>query len=238
MLDIDFDFINSKLSPGLKLRFDIGTSTTMPYGIQWLEEDKNVFVIGIEPHPDHFVWVKEELKKSGYEDRCYLIEAAIDDVKVPTKKVFYGLDGPETGECDNTLSGYNTGTSSLKKPIGSLANSIEQVYNVNVISLKNILDRLNYFYVDYIKIDTQGNDLSVIKSLGHHIKNVMEIQTEYDSTPYYEFANSGEDLDNFLYENDFKKCEPVLWYFTDENNNQMYQISDYKYRNFKLKINT
>ena len=234
MLNIDFDFINSRLSSGMKLRFDVGTSTTMPNGFEWMKQDEKVFVIGIEPHPDHFSWVKNELKNSEYEDRCYLMEYAIDNVEVLTRKVFYGLDGPETGCSDKTLSGYNTGTSSLRKPKGKFINSIDKIYNVNVISLKQILDQINYDCIDHIKVDTQGNDLNVLKSLKEHIKNVLEIQSEYDSSGDYELANTGKDLDEFLSLNNFEKYEPILSYYKDDNDVWMYDVSDYKYRNTNL----
>ena len=234
MLKIDYDFINKKISSGFKLRFDIGTSTNMPNGFEWLKEDKKIFVIGIEPHPEHFTAVKNELKQSNYEDRCYLIEAAIDNVSYSTKKTFYGLDGPETGCSDKTLSGYDTGTSSLKKPKGRFTNSIKEIYNVNTISLKYILDHLDYGIIDYIKVDTQGNDLNVLKSLGCHIKNVLTIQSEYDSSGEYQNANTGYELDIFLSENNFEKYESVLCYYVDQNNNYMYDVADYKYQNTKF----
>ena len=200
----------------------------------WLKEDEKIFVIGIEPHPDHFIAVKNELKRLNYEDRCYLIEVAIDNVSSPTKKIFYGLDGPETGHSDKTLSGYNTGTSSLKKPIGKFTNSIKQIYNVNTISLKYILDHLDYEVIDYIKVDTQGNDLNVLKSLGSHLKNVLDIQSEYDSSAEYQNANTGYELDTFLSENNFEKYESVLCYYVDQDNNCMYDVSDYKYQNIRF----
>lgn len=226
MLDINFNFINQKLSSGYKLRFDIGTSYNIPYSLEWLREDEKIFVIAIEPHPKNFESSKKIIKDFGYNDRCYLIEAAVDDVNSIAKKVFYGLGGKETN--------YDSGTSSLRKPMGRFKDCIEQIYNVNVVSLKTILDNLEYDFIDHLKVDTQGNDLNVLKSLGDHIKKVIEIQSEYDSTGEYQFANSGKELDDFLIQNHFEKCEPILCYWTDENGNCMYDVSDYKYKNINF----
>ena len=51
---IDYDLINEKLKSGLTLRFDVGLSFNMPNATQWLRNDPNVYVIGIEPHPNNF----------------------------------------------------------------------------------------------------------------------------------------------------------------------------------------
>lgn len=223
---IDFSFINQKLSSGLKLRIDVGLSTCMPHSMEWLSEREDIFVIGFEPHPVSFESSKKCLSESGYSDRCYLIQAAISDVKELSKSVFYGLDGPETE--------YNIGTSSLKKPKGRFKNSVDEVYNVNVLPLSYVLDRINYDVIDYIKTDTQGSDLEVLKSLGSHIENVLRIQSECDSSSDYESANTEEELSNFLSNNNFAKYQPVFYYYQDENGNWMYQIIDYKYANTKL----
>jgi hypothetical protein len=98
----------------------------------------------------------------------------------------------------------------LLKPKGRFENSTEEVYNVEVMSLKYILDNLDYEVIEVLKTDTQGNDLNVIKSLGDHIKNVVFIDSEYDESDDYENANSGEELDNFLEKNNFKKYQVVV----------------------------
>jgi FkbM family methyltransferase len=195
----------------------------MPNALEWLKTDDNVFVIGFEPHPDNFQACKDLLKTEGFEDRCYLVEAAISNVNNPEKSVFYGLNGPKTNN--------DPGTSSLNKPIGEFEDCIDEIYNVNVVSLKYILDHLEYNSVDYLKTDTQGSDLKVLKSLGEHIKKVLWIQSEYDASSQYRFANTGQQLDEFLSEVGFERYEPVLCYYTDDNGNQMYQIVDYKYKN-------
>lgn len=227
MVDIDFDFINRKMNDGYSLRIDVGLSFFMPNSIEWLKSNNKIFVIGIEPHPNNFTSCQKLIKNSSYEDNCYLIESAIDDVKKPGKKVFYGLNADG-----------DPGTSSLKKPKGRFKDCIENIYHVDVISLKYLLDNINYTLIDYIKTDTQGNDLNVLKSLGDHIFNVVEIQSEYDCGDTYECCNTGKELDDFLEQSEFEKYDPVYFYYTDNNGNNMYQIIDYKYRNRLLHQNS
>jgi FkbM family methyltransferase len=201
-LDIDFDYISQKLKSGLKLRIDVGLSCDMGRSRRWINFDNNVFVIGIEPHPENCSSLKNLLSNTKGGDRFYLIESAIDDVEHPTSKEFYGFGW--------NVWPNNPGCSSLLKPIGRFENSTEKVYNVDVISLKSILDKIDYEFIEVLKTDTQGNDLNVIKSLGEHIQNVVFIDSEYDESDDYENANTGEELDIYLKENNFKKYQMVL----------------------------
>lgn len=215
--EIDFQFITNKLSTGLKLRFDIGLSSNMPNTINWLESNSDVFVISIEPHPNNFLACQNYMNSSSMRDRCYLIEAAVDDVDEPTQKVFYGLGGPATG--------YDPGTSSLRKPKGRFADSIDDVYNVDVIPLHYILDNIDYDYIDLLKTDTQGNDLNVLKSLRDHLTRVYDVYAEYDESNDYENGNTGEELDQFLFENNFEKYESIV---APSRNNK---VEDCRYKN-------
>ena len=209
---IDYELINEKLKSGLTLRFDVGLSFNMPNATKWLRDDPNVYVIGIEPHPNNFKSCCSHLETLDAGDRCYLIEAAISNVGESTDKDFYGLSG-------------DPGTSSLCRPIGRFENLVDRVYSVETISLASILDNLNYKRVDVLKSDTQGNDLNVLKSAGDHLKKVDFIYAEYDESEDYENANTGEDLDKFLEENGFECYDRI--YVAERNG----KLVDCEYRN-------
>ena len=208
---IDYDAINKKVSTGLKLRFDIGLSFNMPNTTKWLN-DSNTYVIGIEPHPGNFKSCCSHLETHHAGDRCYLIEAAISNVRKPREQDFYGLSG-------------DPGTSSLCRPIGRFENLVDRVYSVETISLKEILDNLEYDRIDVLKTDTQGNDLKVLKSAGKHLKNVDFIYAEYDESEDYENANTGEELDEFLENNGFECYDRI--YVAERNG----KLVDCEYRN-------
>ena len=208
---IDYEWINKRLSTGLKLRFDIGLSFNMPNATKWLQ-DESVYVIGIEPHPGNFKSCCSHLETHHAGDRCYLIEAAISNVRKPREQDFYGLSG-------------DPGTSSLCKPIGRFENLVDRVYSVETISLKEILDNLEYDRIDVLKTDTQGRDLNVLKSAREHLKNVDFIYAEYDESADYEGANTGEELDSYLYYMGFECYDRI---FVPERNNK---LVDCEYRN-------
>ena len=209
---IDYELINEKLKSGLTLRFDVGLSFNMPNATKWLRDDPNVYVIGIEPHPNNFKSCCSHLETLDAGDRCYLIEAAISDVGESRDQDFYGLSG-------------DPGTSSLCRPIGRFENLVDRVYSVETISLASILDNLNYERINVLKCDTQGNDLKVLKSAGDHLKKVDFIYAEYDESEDYENANTGEDLDKFLEENGFECYDRI--YVAERNG----KLVDCEYRN-------
>ena len=209
---IDYDLINEKLKSGLTLRFDVGLSFNMPNATKWLRDDPNVYVIGIEPHPNNFKSCCSHLETLDAGDRCYLIEAAISNVRKPREQDFYGLSG-------------DPGTSSLCRPIGRFENLVDRIYSVETVSLASILDNLNYEKVSVLKTDTQGNDLKVLKSAGDHLKNVDFIYAEYDESEDYENANTGEELDKFLEESGFECYDRI--YVAERNG----KLVDCEYRN-------
>ena len=209
---IDYELINEKLKSGLTLRFDVGLSFNMPNATKWLNDDPNVYVIGIEPHPNNFKSCCSHLETLDAGDRCYLIEAAISNVGESSEQDFYGLSG-------------DPGTSSLCRPIGRFENLVDRIYSVETVSLASILDNLNYKKVDVLKCDTQGNDLNVLKSAGDHLKKVDFIYAEYDESEDYENANTGEELDKFLEDSGFECYDRI--YVAERNG----KLVDCEYRN-------
>jgi FkbM family methyltransferase len=58
-------------------------------------------------------------------------------------------------------------------------------------------------YINFLKVDTQGNDLNVIKSLGEMISKIDFIETEVQIKSLYKGSFSREDMVNFMKENNF-----------------------------------
>lgn len=62
----------------------------------------------------------------------------------------------------------------------------------------------NYIeHIDFLKIDTQGNDLNVIKSLGKMIDRVDIIELEVQIKPLYKNSSSKEEIVKFMQKNNF-----------------------------------
>ena len=71
-----------------------------------------------------------------------------------------------------------------------------------------------------MKIDTQGHDLEVIKSLGNEIKRVKEIVAEVQivETEVYKNSSKREDLLEYMKENGFSIWKIQPWSHHQEEN--------------------
>lgn len=196
--------INYTIPEGIKnVRIDVGMSSTGPHTCYWLRKYNNLAVIGFEPNPDNFISLhdgnmfvqnayqlvdNEKIITKNGEVICNYSEKnnvfigfdfAIDDVEQPTQKTFY---------CTSIL---NTGCSSLYKPIEGKLNGVtlEKEVTVTAVPLKMILEKFPFDripYIDYLKVDTQANDINVIKSCGEYLKKACFVSCEYYTNGEYE----------------------------------------------------
>jgi hypothetical protein len=210
-----------------KVRIDVGMSSTGPNAAYWLNKYDDIVVIGIEPNPINFkrimdgkfivggeiqIIADENIIKIGNGDvLCnYIekgnyfipIEAAIDNVNKLTKKTFY---------CTDIV---NTGCSSLHKPIDERLNGTktESEILVDVLSLEMLFENFPFEQIpviEFLKTDTQSNDLNVVKSCGKFLSRVCFIFSEYYAHSAYEGEKSQYqcmlEFDSFMKENKFKQ---------------------------------
>ena len=218
--------INYNIPNGIeRVRIDVGMSSTGPHTCYWLRKYENIAVIGFEPNPDNF--------KSLYDGHMYVENAyqLIDDKKIITKNnqlicnyaeknnIFIGFDfavdnveipTQKTFYCTSIL---NTGCSSLYKPIDGRLNGVtlEKEVSVTAIPLKMILEKFPFDripYIEYLKVDTQANDIPVIKSCGEYIKKACFVSCEYFTNGEYEGERgqyeSFMELDSIMKDNGFR----------------------------------
>jgi FkbM family methyltransferase len=189
--------INRFLRIGYALRIDVGLSRDAPYLTEWCTTNKEMIVIGFEPNIESFECIKSKVSQMPIrmKRRVFLFNMAIDDIEQISTKDFY-VTGSVASEQD-------PGNSSLLKPIGAFKNSVIRIDTVTVISLCMFLEGVIFESIQFLKIDTQGNDLLVIKSLKEMLNKVVFLQAERDCTLYYENSHTGKELDQYLGSNHF-----------------------------------
>lgn len=71
---------------------------------------------------------------------------------------------------------------------------------VATIRLDTFLHLMNITKVDYLKIDAQGSDLSIVKSLGEEIHKVKKLTLEVQTTqvPLYDGSNAKDSVIGYL----------------------------------------
>lgn len=134
---------------------------------------KKSYWIGIDP-TDHKVGNLYEL----------FLNKAISNVKEDEKAIFteYNDSGCNSLLDMNTdIITHDRASSKDKWFIDRVIEEVVQKKEVVVTSLERVLNDIPKFekeFVHYVKIDTQGNDINVARSLGKYLRKTMFIQLE------------------------------------------------------------
>jgi FkbM family methyltransferase len=90
--------------------------------------------------------------------------------------------------------------------IGGQALHVDSITTVATIRLDNFMDLSKITSVDFLKIDTQGMDLAVLRSAGSRLRDIRKITLEVDLSPrpLYRGAASKNDVLEFMSSAGFK----------------------------------
>ena len=173
---------------------DIG-SNKGDFAFKFLNTFQKTFLI--EPNPK----LIESLEKRFINNKNYKVFNYGIDIKNAIKKFYI------TSDTGSTLS-------SIKKQKETLKKTLKKT---NITSVKNIeFYRLDFFLKNkikkndsiFLKIDTQGNDFEVLKSLGNKLKLIKYIQIEMSIIPLYIKQENHWKIFNLMKKNNF---EPIFF---------------------------
>ena len=92
----------------------------------------------------------------------------------------------------------------FKKKDFSLFDVTKEI-NIECTTINESLNKLNIKYLDFLKVDTQGSELEILKGLGNYRPLLMKIEVQV--VPMYEGVPSWGELLNYLYEMNYMTCE-------------------------------
>jgi len=190
---------------------------------KWIEQLQKGTYYCIEPLPENFNILQENLLKSGNllknNININVFNLAINNIE---------------GELTFYVSPYANSSSLLpilpknikkwKNPKGTKEIEFKDIkeIEVNAIRLDTFLkeNNLENTIIDFIKIDTQGNDLNVVKSLGNKIHNVKEIMLEVQLTKfeYYKGQPTKKDVLKYMLSKGFIQHRKIKQSFNQEEN--------------------
>ena len=110
-----------------------------------------------------------------------------------------------------------SGSSSMYKPNKSVLDlfgfkkkyfsqfDITEEIEVDCTTIEESLQELNIKHLDFLKIDTQGAELEILKGLGDYFPLMMKIETQV--IPMYEKLPNWSELINHLYKLNYMTCE-------------------------------
>jgi len=177
--------------------FDIGANT----GDTFLQQARNgSFVYCFEPTPE----LINNIKQKGYTNipTYFLIEKAISDYN--GKSVFHVAGQADWG-CSSLLDFSNNLDQTWPNRL-----DLKVTYDVEVLVTRMdtfLKENLDIEHIDYVHIDTQGNDLKVLESFGQKIQiiksGVVEVPMN-EEVKLYKNQHSKKDMLDFLEKNNFK----------------------------------
>ncbi len=115
------------------------------------------------------------------------------------------------------ILGKRSGSSSMYKPLKNsfdLYNfkkknfnlfDISEEIDVECTTIVESLKNLDIKNLDFLKIDTQGSELEILKGLGNFLPLLMKIEVQV--IPMYENIPNWGELINYLYKMDYMTCE-------------------------------
>ena len=185
-----FPYLGRPLIPEIctHVKLDVGLSYSAPQSQNWLKSEPNLMVFGFEPNPEAVSSILsgniqkrdpghgEPLNNIFIDDgRFHLIPVALSNVDQVENMSFY-------------INNNDCGTSSLFNHDQNYLGSIKKIIDVPVYSLLMFFDNFpwdRFNYIDYIKIDAQGSDLNILKSMGHYLsERVVYVTAEPDGYQY------------------------------------------------------
>jgi FkbM family methyltransferase len=178
----------------IKIGFDIGAETGNSL-YRFHDYDK---IYCFEPYPEVYEQLYNNTKEN---DRIKCFNIAIAN-----------FDGEAYFNC-HQLSGFSSlldmdEESEFAKKCQSLSypgcTIITKKPIIKVKKLKTIINDESIPYINYIKIDTQGNDLEVIKSLEEKITHVEQIHMEVQLKPLYKNGAKPQDIMEYMTSKNFE----------------------------------
>lgn len=187
------------------IKIDVGLSYGAPMSQVWFSNEPDLFVIGIEPNPDSVSSILDPNNKKRDEGHGTVLESKYFN-NIHIIPVALGL---ENKTVDFYVTKRDQGCSSVYKPKESY--DINSIIKVPMIKFENIMSTFpwdRFEYIEYLKIDAQGSDLNIVKSLGSYISKFVYITLEAEHQSYYgsEYNNVNE-IHKYMTSNNFSAVQ-------------------------------
>ena len=199
---------------------DVGASDGRVW-LSWFKQSPDAHIYAFEPDPRNFEKMQE--RQAG-KPNVRMYDTAVSTVDSPSGIPFY------ISNDRNSSSVYPYDQNNIRKwkypPGRRLFKTIEQI-TVPAIRLDTLIKKERIRYVDFLKIDAQGHELEILKSLGKSITKVREIVVEASLTPFSIYdgqTNQKDEIMDFMTRNNFKlhrqekmsrNQEINLWFVND-----------------------
>ena len=197
-----FDFVSKKLVQDKIVFVDVGAAGDLIS--RWKKVESKVLIIAFEPDKVAF----DKLKRAKTTNKRFFNIALSN--KKGIKNFYVCKDGEK---------------SSFFKPNYQLLKKYPDVKRFDIkkkIKLKvNSLDNIENFKPDFIKLDTQGSELEILKGSKKNLNECIGLEVEVEFQKMYENQNLFNEVFDFLKKNGFEFIdfsEKTYWKYKNTSN--------------------
>ncbi|MDC1174967.1 FkbM family methyltransferase [Bacteriovoracaceae bacterium] len=185
-----------------KINFcDIGARGGLPD--IWSEIKEDVYGIMFEADP-------EECKKLDQMEDCEVFPYALDE-----KDGEHVIYLTKERRCS---SFYPPNIEILKMFPEVCRFTIEGEFSVETKSMDSLIEGSESLkYLDFLKVDTQGSELDILRGAKEVLKNVIGTEVEVEFLEIYKGQHLFRDVDSFMYENGFELFDLRKTYWKSKN---------------------
>lgn len=187
-----------------RVKIDVGLSVNAPQSCIWLEEDAQLFVVGIEPSRSNLMSLLNPIS-------CW--QPKLDPILIDDRILVlpYAISNDPDYSClrftdvESVPGRSNKGMSSLKKVLDQ--SLVRRIMDVQSLKLSTIIKSIpvdRFPRIDHVKTDCQGSDFDVLSSASDQLSRVVFYTFEIESTTTYAFTeNTYEHYHQFLMRHNF-----------------------------------
>jgi len=158
-----------------------------------------------EPDPREF-----DALKTNSDKNLIVINSALSD---SNKEIEFHLCKKQ-----EVSSVYPPNFNFLNKFADSERFNVKKIIHLNADTLDNQLKREDIDEVDFIKIDTQGYELSILKGCSSCLENVVGLEIEVEFEPVYIGQPLFSEVDQYVRENGFTLVDLKRYFWKRKNN--------------------
>lgn len=164
---------------------DVGAGL-IKYYQQWLAQYPTLRIFSIEPHNELFANLERFKKTLLSSHRIILLNCVISS-SGETKLPFYINNDPNTS---STLKLNDNNVSKWKHPIGRKRLCNTSVSYVPNMTINDLIEHYNIYFVDLFNIDVQGNSMDIIQGIKQEYYNrIKQINVKLHDIEYELYQN-------------------------------------------------